>query len=323
LLPFHKALDGAKETALGVGLIGTTKQGIGPAYTDKAARTGLRWHDARDPKLFSDKLRRATEATNRALELLGCPPCDPEAVAAEVEPAVARLRPYIADTVALLNNAYRDGAHILLEGAQGAMLDVDFGTYPYVTSSSTTAGGCATGTGLPPAAITEVNGVLKLFTSRVGSGPFPTELAGELGERLRGTGSNQWDEFGTTTGRPRRCGWLDLVVGRYAARINGVTRLHLTKLDVLSELAEVKLCVGYRCGGDVTRDFPSDLERLGHCEPVYETFAGWGPIPANAATLADLPAGARRYVERVAEFLETPLASVSHGPGRGQTIAVA
>jgi adenylosuccinate synthase len=199
------------------------------------------------------------------------------------------------------------------------MLDVDFGTYPFVTSSNTTSGGCLTGSGLPPTLVKDVHGLLKAFTTRVGSGPFPTELTCGLADKLRGTGENQWDEFGTTTGRPRRCGWLDLVVARHGARVNGANRLHITKLDVLSQFDEIRICTAYRVGGEITSDFPADLAVLQRCEPVYETLPGWKTDLPACKSVAELPEAAAAYVNRIADFLEVDIASVSYGPGREQT----
>ncbi|MDR0362237.1 MAG: adenylosuccinate synthase [Planctomycetota bacterium] len=319
VMPWHKALDGLAEAQLGKSSIGTTLQGIGPAYIDKVKRAGLRWHQARDPKRFAERFLAALREANTYLALCGGRPIDEKEARDAVFPAVDELRPYIADTVALLHNCVREDKRILLEGAQGTMLDVDFGTYPFVTSSNTTSGGCATGTGLPPNCVGEVHGLLKAFTTRVGAGPFPTEVGDAVAQLLRGTGKNQWDEYGTTTGRPRRCGWLDLVVARHAARINGVTRLHITKLDILSQFDEIKVCAAYRVDGAETRDFPADLRDLDVCEPVYGTLPGWKvPLPV-CKSLAELPVEAKNYVDYVADCLEVDLASVSYGPARTQT----
>jgi len=281
---------------------------------------GLRYHQARDPRAFAALARERIAAVNEALRAQGGAPLDGEAILAEVLPAIERLRPCITDTVGYLHRALDEGKGILLEGAQGAMLDIDFGTYPYLTSSNTSTGGLCTGTGLPPTAIGEVHGVLKAFTTRVGSGPFPTEEAGPVGDSLRGTGANQWDEFGTTTGRPRRCGWLDLVVGRYAARINGVTHVHITKLDVLSQFAELKICTAYRLDGETIETFPASLEDLERCEPVYETLPGWQCAIDTCTSLASLPAAARAYLARIEEVLGARTGSVGFGPGREQTL---
>ena len=319
VMPWHKELDALAEGQLGDSSIGTTKQGIGPAYTDKVKRAGIRWNQARDQAVFAERFRTAMAEANRVIEVLGGKPLPEKETADEVFRTVAEMRPYIADTVALLHGYAREGKRILLEGAQGTMLDVDFGTYPYVTSSNTTSGGCLTGSGIPPTMIKDVHGLLKAFTTRVGSGPFPTEADEKTALLLRGTGKNQWDEFGTTTGRPRRCGWLDLVVARHGARVNGATKLHITKLDVLSQFDEIKICTAYRVDGQITSDFPSDLAMLKRCEPVYETYPGWKTDLPACKTLSELPEEAAGYVNRIANFLEVDIASISYGPGREQT----
>jgi adenylosuccinate synthase len=319
VMPWHKTLDALREGKLGSSSIGTTKQGIGPTYIDKVKRCGLRWNQARDIDNFRKHFQTALADANSVIRLLGGETMDPKTTEDNVVAIVEKLRPFITDTVAMLHGCAREGKRILLEGAQGAMLDVDFGTYPFVTSSNTTVGGCVTGSGLPPTMLGEVHGLLKAFTSRVGSGPFPTELAGADADRLRGTGKNQWDEFGTTTGRPRRCGWLDLVVARHSARVNGVNRLHLTKLDILSQFDEIKVCTAYRIGGAETSDFPADSAALEGCEPVYETLPGWKCDLPACKTVAELPEAAANYVNHIARFLEMDVASVSYGPGREQT----
>ncbi|MDR2390383.1 MAG: adenylosuccinate synthase [Planctomycetota bacterium] len=319
VMPWHKRFDSLGEELLGDSSIGTTRKGIGPAYTDKAKRSGLRWHQARDAAAFAVRFRDALRAANRMLELLGGQPLPEKETEEEIMTAVDALRPRIADTVALLHGWIREGRNILLEGAQGAMLDIDFGTYPFVTSSNTTAAGCLSGTGIPPRRIQDIHGLIKAFTTRVGSGPFPTEADPATASLLRGSGSNQWDEFGTTTGRPRRCGWLDLVVARHGARINGATKLHITKLDILSQFDDLKICTAYRIGGGTSSDFPADVDLLKDCEPMYETLPGWKtPLPACQA-MADLPPAAAGYLRRISDFLEVEIASVSYGPGREQT----
>ena len=319
VMPWHKEMDGLAEEQLGRSSIGTTRQGIGPTYMDKAKRAGFRWHHARNAADFRKRLLSALSEANLILSTLGGKPLPEKETVDALCEAVDFLRPFIADTVSQLHEFHRNGKNILLEGAQGTMLDVDFGTYPFVTSSNTTSGGCVTGSGLPPTAISEVHGLLKAFTTRVGSGPFPTEVPDDVAPLLRGTGSNQWDEFGTTTGRPRRCGWLDLVVARHATRVNGVSKVHITKLDILSQFKELKIATAYRINGRETPNFPSDIQDLDKCEPVFETLPGWNtPLPA-VKSVADLPEAARRYVERIAEFLEVEIATVSYGPGRDQT----
>ncbi len=318
VLPWHKVMDALAEGQLGESSIGTTRQGIGPAYIDKVKRSGIRWHHARDAAVFAERFRMGLAEANRVIRILGGEPLPERETEDEVFFAVDRLRPYITDSVALLHREIRAGKNILLEGAQGTMLDVDFGTYPFVTSSNTGSAGCLTGSGIPPTLVKDVHGLLKAFTTRVGSGPFPTEADEETAALFRGTGSNQWDEFGTTTGRPRRCGWLDLVVARYGARVNGATKIHITKLDILSQFSELKICTGYRLDGEVTSDFPADVASLKHCEPVYETLPGWKTGLPAAKSVAELPEEAANYVNRIAQFLEVDIASVSYGPGREQ-----
>lgn len=319
VMPWHKVIDSLSEGQLGDSSIGTTKQGIGPAYIDKVKRCGIRWHQARDRVRFQERFREALAEANDLIRLLGGEPLPEKETEEEVCAAVDKLRPFIADTIALLHGYVREGKRVLLEGAQGTMLDVDFGTYPFVTSSNTTSGGCLTGSGLPPVMVKDVHGLLKAFTTRVGSGPFPTELSGADVEKLRGTGENQWDEFGTTTGRPRRCGWLDLVVARHAARVNGVTKIHLTKLDILSQFDEIKVAIAYNIKGEYTSDFPADVGLLKDCEPVYEKFPGWKTDLPACKTVAELPEAAANYIQYIAKFLEVDVASISYGPGRDQT----
>ncbi len=319
VMPWHKELDALAEGQLGDSSIGTTRQGIGPAYIDKVKRCGMRWNQARDAKQFAERFSMACREANQLIEILGGQPMDEKALADSVFPAVDMLRPTITDTIAMLHNCIGEGKNILLEGAQGTMLDVDFGTYPFVTSSNTTSGGCLTGSGIPPTLVKDVHGLLKAFTSRVGSGPFPTECNDEVAVLLRGTGENQWDEFGTTTGRPRRCGWLDLVVARLATRVNGVTKLHITKLDVLSQFDEIKICTAYKIKGVTTSDFPADASLLKDVEPVYETFKGWKSALPACKEKGELPPEAAAYIGRIAEFLNVDIASISYGPGREQT----
>ncbi len=323
VLATHKALDGLHETSRGAGKLGTTGRGIGPAYSDKSARAGLRAHDLTDRDRLLDRARAHLKLCNRHIQALGGAPLDTEAELARLAEVTARLAPLVADTVCFLHKAWRDGSDILLEGAQGTQLDIDFGTYPYVTSSNTTAGGLCTGSGLPPAAITEVHGVLKAFTTRVGEGPFVTELTGEAAQRLRGTGEQQWDEYGTTTGRPRRCGWCDLAVGRYAASLSGVTHLHVTKLDVLAGLKPLHLCTHYALDGKRLSGVPASLDALARVTPAYEELPGWTEPLAEIRRFADLPQPARRYVERVFEVLRIDRGTVSVGPRREQIIPVA
>ncbi|MDR3210618.1 MAG: adenylosuccinate synthase [Planctomycetota bacterium] len=319
VLPWHKELDGLAEERLGRSLIGTTRQGIGPAYIDKVRRSGLRWHHTRDRREFKRRFQASLLDANGVIAALGGKPLQERETLDTVLAAVEEMRGYVADSVSLLHRFLREGKRILLEGAQGTMLDVDFGTYPFVTSSNSSSGGCVTGSGLPPTSFDTVHGLLKSYTTRVGSGPFPTEVDEDTAIRFRGKGDQQWDEFGTTTGRPRRCGWLDLVVARHAVRVNGAGKIHLTKLDILSQFDNLKVATAYRIRGRNTSDFPSDIADLEKAEPVYKTLPGWlKPLPA-CQNILELPAEARNYVDFIAEFLETEVASVSYGPEREQT----
>ncbi len=319
ILPTHVLLDQAREAARGADRIGTTVRGIGPAYESKAARSGIRCGD-----FLSNGLRQRLEAhltmAGAQLSALGV---DKVPSLDELEALCRdwgkRLAPYLADTTVRLNRALQKGHGVLFEGAQGALLDIDHGTYPFVTSSNSTAGGAATGTGVPPTHITGILGVIKAYTTRVGAGPFVCELEDDDGEHLRRRGN----EFGTTTGRPRRCGWFDAVLARYSALINGVDTLALTKLDVLDELDEIKLCTAYRYRGEELRDFPSDLELLGQCEPVYRTFAGWKTSTVGSLTTDDLPENAKIYLRALEEEVGAPIGLISTGPRREETILIA
>lgn len=320
VMPYHKVLDGLREAARGKGNLGTTKQGIGPAYGDKAARCGLRGHHLQDAEKFPELLKERIKEVNEYIKFMGGELMDEQAVLDEVLPAADMLRPYIVDTVEYLQEALAENKNLLLEGAQGAMLDVDFGTYPFLTSSNTTTGGCSTGSGIPPWAIKEVHGVIKAFTTRVGTGPFPAELDGELADNLRGTGKNHWDEFGTTTGRARRCGWLDLVVGKYSAQVNGVTNLHITKMDVMGAFDEIKICTGYIIDGKEVTSYPASLEKLEGCEPIYQTVKGWKSDLSDCKCIADLPESAKEYLNIISKHCGAKITSASIGPGREQTL---
>ncbi len=320
VFPFHKILDGLKESARGAGNLGTTKQGIGPTYSDKASRCGIRGHHLQDPEEFLTVLKTRIADVNKYITFMGGEELNEAEVIAEVVPAVDKLRPYITDTIAYLQKALKEEKKILLEGAQGAMLDIDFGTYPFVTSSNTTTGGCSTGSGIPPWQIKEVHGVIKAFTTRVGTGPFPTELEGEAKTKLGGTGKNHWDEFGTTTGRPRRCGWLDLVVTKYSSEINGVTDLHITKLDIMSQFDEIKVCVAYELDGETITTYPASLEKIERCKPVYETMPGWHSDITGCKCIADLPENARRYIDFIGEYCGAKVTSAGFGPAREHTL---
>ena len=312
----HAALDLQREAAAGSGKIGTTGRGIGPAYETKVGRGGLRICDLSAPDL-EDRLRTLLQRLDSELRGLGGEPTShPTRVADQCRDWAARLAPYRADVGELLQGAVAAGKRVMLEGAQGSLLDVDHGTYPFVTSSSATAGGACTGTGLPPRAIDGVLGVLKAYTTRVGGGPLPTEDEGEAGGYLRKRGN----EFGTVTGRPRRCGWLDMVAARYATALNGVDAVALTKLDVLDGFAQIPVCVGYRYRGELMKRFPAELKVLSQAQPEYRVFAGWRQETVGILDYGTLPAAARDYVSFIEQDLDLPVVLVSTGPRREETI---
>ena len=320
ILPTHITLDGASEAILGEQAIGTTQRGIGPAYTDKAARCGLRAEEMLAPD-FSDRVRQAVELKNQTIEkVYGMPPLDANAIAADYERYATRLRPHVSDVSALVHRSLSRGGRVLAEGAQGALLDINHGTYPFVTSSSPTSGGALTGLGVGPMQVDRVIGVAKAFQTRVGEGPMPTEQTGTVGDALRGTGANPWDEFGTTTGRPRRCGWLDLVLLRHAARINGLTHLVVTKLDVLTGLNPLQVCTGYEYQGQTWEDIPLGPGVLADCRPVYHELPGWDEDITQAQNVNELPAAARAYLAFVAEQTGVPVVMASVGPERHQAV---
>jgi adenylosuccinate synthase len=321
ITPAHQALDKALEVARGKGNIGTTGRGIGPAYTDKASRRGLRVADMLSPD-FSERVGDHMAETNLTLGMYAAPALDPGPICAQYREYAERLKPYIADVSIELDSAMQAGKAVLVESAQGTLLDMDFGTYPFVTSSSTTASGALSGLGLGlgAARTASVIGVVKAFQTRVGSGPFPTELTGDLAMRLRGTGANPWDEYGTTTGRPRRVGWLDGVLLRYAVRINGINELAVTKLDVLSGLERVKLCTAYRRDGKTLTDLPFGPADLSPYEPVYEDVAGWQEDVGGVREWKGLPAAAQAYLEQIASLAGVPIRLVSVGPEREQVV---
>ncbi len=320
ITPAHIALDSAAEKARGDQAIGTTLRGIGPAYMDKTGRTGIRAGQMSDLEGFADALHKAIETANVTIKQQSLQPLDATAAAVEYMEAASRLQIYLQDTTHYLNQRLKEGDRVLCEGAQGTMLDIDHGDYPFVTSSSPTSGGALTGLGFGPGQVDRVLGVAKAFSTRVGGGPMPTELTGELGDRLRGTGEHHWDEFGTTTGRPRRCGWLDAVVLRYAAQVNGFTELFLTKLDVLSGFNELKIAVAYNIDGK-QHDFPpSTLAELERAQPVYETLAGWHDDITGVRHVDDLPDAACAYIRRVSELCDTRIRTVSVGPDREQIV---
>jgi len=319
ILSTHRALDGARESSRGGAAIGTTKRGIGPTYADKAARVGLRAGDMADPEQFAERVADLVRVHNRHLQRqYETEPLSPDQVAAEYCAYARRLAPHLIDGSALVGEMLASGATVLCEGAQGLLLDLDHGTYPYVTSSSTVAGGALTGLGFGPRYISRVVGVGKAYTTRVGAGPFLTELLDEVGDRIREVGG----EYGTTTGRPRRCGWLDLVILRYAARINGLDELALTKLDVLSGLEQLKVAVAYERDGERTEYFPAEfgVESLAEWKPVYEELSGWGEDISGMHRRGDLPPAAQAYVGYVEENLGVPVAFIGVGPEREQTI---
>lgn len=320
ITPAHVALDSASEQARGAGKIGTTLRGIGPAYLDKTGRSGIRAGQMLNLEHFADALYAQIEAANVRLTAQGLASLDPQAAAERYLDAARRLQPFLQDTTSYLNARLKAGARVLCEGAQGTMLDVDHGDYPFVTSSSPTAGGALTGLGIGPRCVERVVGVTKCFSTRVGSGPLPTELAGALADRLRGTGENFWDEYGTTTGRPRRCGWLDTVMLRYSAQVNGFDQMVLTKLDVLSGFEMLQIAAAYELDGARLTAMPSTVEELARVQPVYESLPGWSEDLTGIRRWSDLPDAARRYVERIADLCETPITTISVGPERSQLV---
>jgi adenylosuccinate synthase len=323
ILPGHVALDAARESGQEGGFIGTTMRGIGFAYSDKMARTGIRANLMAEPERFADAVFAHTEGVNALLQGMGRARLDSKALADEYAAAAQVFKPYLGNTFHMVHAALRAGETILAEGAQASLLDIDHGTYPFVTSSNPTVGGVLTGLAAPAQAITRVMGVTKAFQTRVGGGPFVTELQGDIALRLRGSGANPWDEYGSTTGRPRRVGWLDLVALRYTARLNGMTELAVTKLDILSGLNTLNVCVGYRHAGELLDDFPQDTEVLAKCEPVYETLPGWQADISGARSLADLPVEVRGYLRRISAFAGAPVSIASVGPEREQMITMA
>jgi len=318
-MPYHRLLDQASEQQRGSQKIGTTGRGIGPTYADKSERTGIRIIDLMETESLPDQLRWTISNKNVILEkLYNLPPLDPEAVIAEYLQYAERLRPHVVDASLKIYAAVQDRRNILFEGAQGTLLDLDHGTYPYVTSSNPVAGGACVGTGVGPTMIDRVIGVAKAYTTRVGEGPFPTEMVDGIGQILCDRGA----EFGTTTGRQRRCGWFDAVIGRYAVRINGLDCLAITKLDVLDGLDEIKVCIAYDIDGERCEHFPSSARTFARCEPIYETVPGWKESTADCRKLEDLPQTALDYLKFLAELMKVPIAIVSLGASRDQTIIV-
>jgi adenylosuccinate synthase len=317
ILPHHRSLEALSEELRGARKIGTTLRGIGPAYEDKAARRGLRMGDLLRPAAIPEKLQEARRVFEEVVKGAGrTPDVDWDRLAVDLAAFGERLGPRIGDVALVLHREMKSGYSVLFEGAQATLLDVDHGSYPFVTSSSATAGGAATGLGVPPTRIDGVLGIAKAYTTRVGSGPLPSEMEGELEQEVRERGH----EYGASTGRPRRCGWFDAVVVRYSVRVNGFDSLALTKLDVLDRLKEIRICTGYRHEGRVVEEFPADLGILEGCEPVYEMMPGWESSTAGVRDFARLPSAAQRYVDRITELVGAEVGIVSTGPDREDTV---
>jgi adenylosuccinate synthase len=319
IMPYHKQIDLARERMKGDQKIGTTGRGIGPCYEDKASRRGIRFVELIDAEVFKETVHAVLEEKNFYLKhYLSVEPLDPESIVDQYQGYAERLAPHVVNISIVMNQAVKAGKQILFEGAQGTHLDIDHGTYPFVTSSNTVSGNACCGAGIGPKEITGVIGIVKAYTTRVGRGPFPTELFDEIGDTIQKKGA----EFGATTGRKRRCGWLDTVLLRNAVRLNGLTGLVITKLDVLDGLTSLKICTGYEYNGETLDDFPAALKTLEACKPVFETFPGWSEDISGIRKLEDLPKNARHYLDRIEELLETPIDIVSVGPGRDETIIV-
>lgn len=320
IMPYHKILDGIKEKARGKNDIGTTGKGIGPAYTDKAERSGIRVCDLMHENVFREKLSENVEIKSEIIEkIYGGEPLDFQTIYDQYMEYAKRMEPFVCDTSVRVYNCIKENKNVLFEGAQGTLLDIDYGTYPYVTSSNTIAGGVCTGAGIGPVMIDSAIGIAKAYTTRVGKGPFPTELFDETGDWIRQKGF----EYGVTTGRARRCGWLDLVILKTTARISGLTSFAVTKIDTLSGLEKVKVCVGYKFNGKIIDYVPASLEDLAKCEPVFEEFDGWDDSVQQAKNFNELPRNAKKYLRRIEELTETRISIVSVGPRRDQTICVA
>ena len=316
ILPYHIKLDRLQESSKGDNKIGTTNKGIGPAYMDKAARVGIRIADLLDKDIFAERLRVNLQEKNRLFEkMYECEPIKFEDIFEEYYEYGQQIKDYVTDTSVILNDALDAGKRVLFEGAQGVMLDIDQGTYPFVTSSNPVAGGVTIGSGVGPSKINKVVGVCKAYTSRVGDGPFPTELLDEVGDRIREIGH----EYGTTTGRPRRVGWFDSVVMRHSRRVSGITNLSLNSIDVLSGLDTVKICVAYDLDGQRIDHYPASLEQLKRCKPIYEELPGWSEDITGCRSLDELPENARDYVRRVGELVGVRISTFSVGPDRDQT----
>jgi adenylosuccinate synthase len=317
IMPYHKQIDHAREQLKGEKKIGTTGRGIGPAYEDKATRRGIRFVDLLDPEEFREKVKTILDEKNFYLKhYLSAEILDGTRIIDQYEAYAERLAPYVTNISIIIDHAIKNGRHVLFEGAQGTHLDIDHGTYPFVTSSNTIAGNACCGAGIGPATITDVIGIVKAYTTRVGKGPFPAELLDEVGERIQEKGA----EFGATTGRRRRCGWLDAVILRNAVRLNGLTSLAVTKLDVLGGLDPLKICTGYEYKGEILNDFPASLKVLKDCQPVYDTLPGWSEDISGAQEIKDLPLNVKNYLNRIEDLTETPIHIVSVGAERNQTI---
>ena len=319
IMPYHQSVDHARERFKGDKKIGTTGRGIGPAYEDKATRRGIRFVDLLDAKVFAEKVNTILDEKNFYLKnYLSADTLDAGEIIDQYQEFAQRLAPHVANVSVIINDAIKAGKHVMFEGAQGTHLDIDHGTYPFVTSSNTLAGNACCGSGVGPGQIDEVIGIVKAYTTRVGAGPFPSELFDEIGDRIQKTGA----EFGATTGRRRRCGWLDTVILKNSVRLNGLTGLAITKLDVLDGLESIKICTGYDYQGEIISDFPASLDVLAACKPVYEEFPGWTEDLSRMRKLEDFPSNAKSYLDRIAELTETDLHIVSVGPDRDQTIVL-
>jgi adenylosuccinate synthase len=319
IMPYHRILDGIKESARGKNDIGTTKKGIGPCYTDKMERSGLRVCDLMHKDVFAEKLKENIEDKNEIItKIYGGEALSYDEILKEYQDYAEMIRPFVRDTSVEVYNRIKQGKNVLFEGAQGALLDIDYGTYPFVTSSSTIAGGVCTGAGIGPTMIDSAVGIAKAYTTRVGKGPFPTELSDSTGDWIREKGH----EYGVTTGRSRRCGWLDIVILKSSARISGLTSFVVTKIDTLAGLEKVKMCTGYKLDGEEIDYFPASLEDLERCEPIYEEFDGWDESIENARAYEDIPENAKIYLKRIEELTETRVSIVSVGPKRDQTMEI-
>lgn len=320
VLPYHREMDGYLEELKGANKVGTTKNGIGPCYADRDDRIGIRVCDLIDKEEFAKRLKENLEIKNKQIVgMYGKEPLNYEEILAEYEGYAERLRPYVCDTIALLHDEIKAGKKVLFEGAQATMLDIDYGTYPYVTASHPVSGGVCVGSGVAPRDIDKVVGVVKAYCTRVGEGPFPTEQLNEIGDKIRDAGH----EYGTVTGRPRRTGWLDACIVRYAGMLSGIDYMAITRLDILDDMEEIKMCVGYKYKGQDLNEIPASLKVLAEVEPVYETFKGWKTDISGIRSYDELPSEARAYLERMAEVVGIDLGIVSVGPNRDQTIVIA